>query len=71
MMYENLMLVDKEGYETCTVNKTRNANLNRLILKCNDDASRLTYMEETFSSQRAGSDRMKYISGETYYFICE
>ena len=71
MMYENLMLVDEAGYDTCTVNRTRNPSLNRLILKCHDDASQLTYMEETFAPQRAGNDRMKYESGKTYYFICE
>ncbi|XP_028408465.1 uncharacterized protein LOC114531031 [Dendronephthya gigantea] len=69
MMYENLMLVDKEGYETCTVNKTRNAPLNRLLLKCDQDAKNLKYMEETFSPNRAGPTQMRYKSGKTYYFI--
>jgi hypothetical protein len=71
MMHENLVLVDKEGYETCTVNRTRNPRLNRVILKCDGDASKLKYMQETFSRHRADQDRMKYNQGETYYFICE
>ena len=65
------MLVDKEGYDTCTVNKSRNPRLNRAILKCDGDASKLKYMQETFSRQRADPHRMKYNKGQTYYFICK
>ena len=71
MMHENLVLVDKKGYETCTVNKTRDPLLNRVILKCDGDASKLKYMQETFSRHRADQDRMKYYPGKTYYFICK
>ena len=69
MMYENLVLVDKTGYDTCTVNKTGDPLLNRVILKCDGDASKLKYMQETFSRHRADQDRMKYYPGKTYYFI--
>ena len=66
-----VLLVDKKGNETCTVNKTRNPLLNRVILKCDGDASKLKYMQETFSRHRADQDRMKYHPGKTYYFICK
>ena len=69
MMHENLVLVDKKGYETCTINKTRDPLRNRVILKCDGDASKLKYMQETFSRHRADQDRMKYHQGKTYYFI--
>ncbi|XP_046859355.1 ephrin-B1-like isoform X2 [Xenia sp. Carnegie-2017] len=69
MMYENLMLVDKEGYDTCTVNKKRNPSLNRLLLKCDGDAKKLRFITEKFAPQRAIQDKIKYLSGKTYYFI--
>jgi hypothetical protein len=71
MMYENLMLVDKEGYETCTVNRTRDPHLNRVILKCDGDANQLESLQETFSPRRVDQYRMEYESGKTYYFICK
>ena len=71
MMHENLMLVDKEGYETCTVNRTRDPHLNRVILKCDGDANQLESLQETFSPRRVDQHRMEYESGKTYYFICK
>lgn len=71
MMNENLMLVDKEGYETCTVNKTRDPRLNRMILRCDGDASKLKFTQETFSRHRVGTHRVPYYEGKTYYFICK
>ena len=65
------MLVDKKGYETCTVNKTGDPKLNRLILKCDGDANNLKFLEETFAPHRSGEHRMEYESGKTYYFICK
>lgn len=68
-MYENLMLVDKDGYDTCTVNRKKNPKLNREIMRCEDNPMKFKYTEEIFSSHRAFPSKMKYNYGKTYYFI--
>lgn len=71
MMYENLMMVDEEGFNNCTVDKNRNPELNREILRCDGDPKKFKYTEEIFSTYRAFTDQVKYTFGKYYYFICK
>ena len=70
-MYENLLLVDDDGYNDCSMNKRKNQKLNREIFRCDQNPQKFTYTEEIFSSQRAFSHKMKYEPGKNYSFICK
>ena len=67
-LYENIWMVDKEGYETCTVDTSRKHN--RLLKVC-DKPLELTYLEIVLQLFSATLNGLEFIPGREYYFISE
>ena len=69
-MYENLIMVDEKGYETCSVGNRSSQYHNKELLRC-DDPQKNKHFHERFTSTRADMNRIKYQYGRDYYFICK
>ena len=69
MMYENILLVDEEGYNSCSV---KNGTM-KTLLRCDEDpmGGQVKYTNEKFSSTQAHRDKQCYEQGQHYYFICK
>ena len=69
-MYENMWIVDKHEYDTCTVNiSAQDFFTNKRLLNCNSPLQ-LKYYEMAFRSHIApGSFAHIYEPGKKYYFI--
>ena len=63
-MYENVWLVDEQGYNTCTVDPTKH----RLLKLC-DNPDSLNYLEIVFQHYTPLPNGLKFDRGKVYYFI--
>ena len=68
-MYENMWIVDKQEYDTCTVNTSVSSYLsNRNLLKCQSPLQ-LKYYEMVFKPYSALPGGLEFTPGKKYYFI--
>ena len=65
-MYENLWIVDRTGYESCSVDTSRSGN--RLLRLC-DSPLKLAYYTLVFQMFSATANGLEFKPGNTYYFI--
>ena len=70
MMHENILLVDKESYKSCSI---KNSTRAKRLLTCDNDPmdSHVKYTNEKFASTQAYADEQCYKKGHHYYFICK
>ena len=67
-MYENMWIVDKHGYDTCTVNTSVSSFLaNKTLLTC-DSPLQLKYYPMVFRSYSVLGG-IEFVPGTKYYFI--
>ena len=67
-MFENMWIVDKHSYDTCTINQSIASN--KLLLNC-DTPSSLTYYTIVFQIFSPTTNEVLFQPGETYYIICK
>jgi hypothetical protein len=70
MMHENIILVDEESYNSCSI---KNATRAKTLLTCDADPveDSAKYSKEHFVSVQASPDKQCYNVGQHYYFICK
>ena len=68
-LYENMWLVDKQGYDKCAVNEKGDPNFNKLFLLCNKPQG-IEYKSLIFD-ENFNDVEPKFSPGQHYYFICE
>ncbi|XP_028417804.1 ephrin-B2-like [Dendronephthya gigantea] len=68
MMHENVLLVDKDSYDTCTIKK--GAKVKKLLI-CDEDpmSKEVKYSLETIAKNQADPEKQCYEEGQNYYFI--
>ena len=66
-LYENLWIVDRQAYDTCAVNTSKNSS--RILMKC-DTPLQLRYFSMVFQPFSAiGPDGLEFEPGREYFFI--
>ena len=65
-MYENILLVDKQGYETCTYNDSN--KFHRRLKKC-DSPLTLDYYDIVFTVYSPEPNGLTFKTGKEYYLI--
>ena len=66
-LYENLWIVDRQAYDTCAVNTSKNSN--RVLMKC-DTPLQLRYFSMVFQPFSAiGPVGLEFEPGREYFFI--
>ena len=66
-LYENLWIVDRQAFDACAVNTSKNSN--RILMKC-DTPLHLRYFSIVFQPFSAiGPDGLEFEPGREYFFI--
>ena len=65
-LFENIWMVDKKGYETCTADTSRSGT--RLLKTC-DKPLDLKYLQIVFQFYSATPSGLEFVPGKEYYFI--
>ena len=65
-LYENLWMVDKQAYDTCAVNTSKDSN--KILMKC-DTPRQLRYFSIVFQPFSAVPDGLVFEPGKEYFFI--
>ena len=66
--YQNLWLVDKNGYDNCKVNDDTNPSMNKLLLTCNSP-QKILYKTFQFHPRFNMMSEPRFVPGRHYYFI--
>ena len=67
-LYDNLWVVDKKSFDSCSVNTSIKAN--RLLLKC-DTPLKFKHYPLVFFEISPSVQFMEFPKGKDYYFMCE
>ena len=68
-MYENMWIVDKHEYDTCTVNTSVASFSHNKLLNCNNPLKLKYYLMVFRSYSPPGGIYMAFVPGTKYYFI--